>query len=77
MRADLAPYLRNGGKVVRAHQMASNESPRTTGLYDRRDDEVPLYEIERIVICLGMRVESPIHRMPTAVRRSPQIGLST
>jgi hypothetical protein len=30
--------------------MANHESSRTTGLYDRRDDQVSLDEIERIVI---------------------------
>ena len=33
-----------------AQQIAGHESARTTGLYDRRDDEVSLDEIERIVI---------------------------
>ena len=30
--------------------MANHESPRTTGLYDRRQDEISLDEVERIVI---------------------------
>jgi hypothetical protein len=30
--------------------MANHESSRTTGLYDRRNDQVSLDEIERIVI---------------------------
>ena len=30
--------------------MAAHESARTTGLYDRRDDEVALDEVERILI---------------------------
>jgi integrase/recombinase XerD len=33
-----------------AQQMAGHESPRTTALYDRRDDEVAVDEVERIVI---------------------------
>jgi hypothetical protein len=30
--------------------MASHESARTTGLYDRRNDQVSLDEVERILI---------------------------
>lgn len=46
----ITEYLRNGGKLEIAQQMANHESARTTGLYDRRDDEVSLDEVERIVI---------------------------
>jgi integrase/recombinase XerD len=46
----ITTYLKNGGRVEIAQQLAGHESPRTTGLYDRRDDEVSLDEIERIVI---------------------------
>jgi hypothetical protein len=38
------------GRREIAQQMANHESARTTGLYDRRDDEVSLDEVERIVI---------------------------
>ena len=43
-------YLQNGGKIETAQQMAGHESSRTTGLYDRRSDELSLDEIERISI---------------------------
>jgi integrase/recombinase XerD len=33
-----------------AQQMVAHESARTTGLYDRRSDEISLDEVERIVI---------------------------
>ena len=33
-----------------AQQIAAHESSRTTGLYDRRDDDVNLDEVERIGI---------------------------
>jgi site-specific recombinase XerD len=46
----ITEYLRNGGKLEIAQQMAAHESARTTGLYDRRDDEVSLDEVERILI---------------------------
>lgn len=46
----ITEYLRNGGKVEVAQQMANHESARTTGLYDRRNDEVSLDEVERIII---------------------------
>jgi hypothetical protein len=37
-------------KLEVAQQMDAHESARTTGLYDRRSDEVSLDEIERIGI---------------------------
>ena len=40
----------NGGKLEVAQQMANHESARTTGLYDRRNDQVSLDEVERIII---------------------------
>ena len=46
----ITEYLRNGGKLEIAQQMANHESARTTGLYDRRNDQVPLDEVERILI---------------------------
>ena len=45
----ITAYLKNGGKLEVAQQMANHESARTTGLYDRRNDEVSL-EVERIGI---------------------------
>ena len=46
----ITEYLRNGGKLEVAQQMANHESARTTGLYDRRQDQVSLNEVERILI---------------------------
>ena len=46
----ITAYLRNGGRLEVAQQMAAHESSRTTGLYDRRNDEVSLDEVERIGI---------------------------
>lgn len=43
-------YLRNGGRRDLAQQMANHASSNTTALYDRRNDEVSLDEVERIVI---------------------------
>ena len=43
-------YLMNKGTLEFAQKLACHESARTTGLYDRRDDEVSLDEIEKIVI---------------------------
>ncbi len=37
-------------KLEIAQQMAAHESARTTGLYDRRNDQVSLDEVERIMI---------------------------
>lgn len=46
----ITEYLRNGGKVEVAQQMAGHSDPRTTKLYDRRHDEISLDEVERILI---------------------------
>jgi site-specific recombinase XerD len=46
----ITQYLRNGGRRELAQQMAAHESPRTTALYDRRDDDVAVDEVERILI---------------------------
>jgi integrase/recombinase XerD len=43
-------YMRNGGKLERAQEMAGHADPRTTGLYNRVDDEISLDEVERIVL---------------------------
>ena len=40
--------LQAGGQ--KAQQIAGHESPRTTKLYDRTNDEISLDEIERILI---------------------------
>ena len=34
----ITAYLKNGGRLELAQQMAGHESARTTGLYDRRDE---------------------------------------
>jgi integrase/recombinase XerD len=44
----ITTYLQNGGKLEVAQHMAGHESARTTGLYDRRCDDVALDEVERI-----------------------------
>jgi site-specific recombinase XerD len=41
-------YLLNGGSLEKAQMMAAHESPRTTKLYDRTNDQVSLDEVERI-----------------------------
>ena len=44
----ITTYLQNGGKLEIAQQMAGHESAHTTSLYDRRDDQIALDEVERI-----------------------------
>lgn len=46
----ITAYLDNGGTIENAQAIAGHESPRTTKLYDRTNDEITLDEIERIVI---------------------------
>jgi len=46
----LTAYLENGGIIENAQAIAAHESPRTTKLYDRTNDEITLDEVERIAI---------------------------
>lgn len=46
----ITAYFKNGGKLEVAQQMAAHESSRTTGLYDRRGDDISFDEVERIAI---------------------------
>jgi integrase/recombinase XerD len=46
----ITQYLRNGSRRDLAQQMAAHESPRTTALFDRRDGDVAVDEVERILI---------------------------
>lgn len=43
-------YLKSGGTLEKAQAMANHSSPRTTKLYDRRNDEASLDEYERVGI---------------------------
>src|SRR6266851_1183005 len=46
----ITTYMQNGGTLEHAQQVAAHESPRTTKLYDRTQDEISLDEVERIRI---------------------------
>ncbi len=46
----ITAYLKNGGSLEHAKQIACHESANTTKLYDRTNDEVSLDEIERVRI---------------------------
>jgi site-specific recombinase XerD len=46
----ITAYLKNGGTLEKAAAMANHASTRTTQLYDRRNDEMSLDEVERIMI---------------------------
>ena len=46
----ITTYLSNGGQIETAQAIAGHASPRTTKLYDRRQQQVELAEIERIRI---------------------------
>jgi integrase/recombinase XerD len=43
-------YLENKGTLETAQKIAAHESPRTTKLYDRTDDQLTLDEIEKISV---------------------------
>jgi integrase/recombinase XerD len=44
----ITTFLLNGGTLENAQLIAAHESPHTTKLYDRTNDEITLDEIERI-----------------------------
>ena len=46
----ITAYLQNGGTLDRAQKLAGHASSKTTALYDRRDDEISVEEVERIAI---------------------------
>lgn len=46
----ITTYLAAGGTLEMAQRLAGHANPRTTQLYDRRDDGVTLQEVERIVL---------------------------
>jgi len=46
----ITDYLTNGGRIEVAQRMAGHSSARTTGLYDRRNDDISVGEVERIGI---------------------------
>ncbi|MCB9952170.1 MAG: tyrosine-type recombinase/integrase [Planctomycetaceae bacterium] len=46
----ITEYMRNGGTLEKAQQMAAHASSKTTNMYNRVNDAVSLDEVERIVI---------------------------
>ena len=44
----ITSYIRNGGRIEIAQKMAGHSSARTTGLYNRIDDDISLDEVLRI-----------------------------
>ena len=46
----ITAYLNNNGTLETAQHIANHESPRTTMLYDRRQEEISLDEVERMAI---------------------------
>jgi site-specific recombinase XerD len=46
----ITDYLTNGGRIEVAQKMAGHSNAKTTGLYDRRNDDISVGEIERIGI---------------------------
>jgi integrase/recombinase XerD len=46
----ITAYLENGGTIENAQAIVAHESPRTTKLYDRTNEEIALDEVERIAI---------------------------
>jgi site-specific recombinase XerD len=48
--AGITDYLSNGGKLEIAQRMAGHANAKTTGLYDRRNDDISVSEVERVGI---------------------------
>ena len=46
----ITDYLTNGGRIEVAQRMAGHSNAKTTGLYDRRRDDISVGEVERIGI---------------------------
>jgi site-specific recombinase XerD len=46
----ITDYLTNGGRIEVAQKMAGHSNAKTTGLYDRRSDDISVGEVERIGI---------------------------
>ena len=46
----ITDYLANGGRIEVAQRMAGHSNAKTTGLYDRRNDDISVGEVERIGI---------------------------
>jgi integrase/recombinase XerD len=46
----ITDYLTNGGKLEVAQRMAGHSNAKTTGLYDRRNDDISVSEAERVGI---------------------------
>jgi hypothetical protein len=49
-RYRITAYLKNKRTLEAAQHSANHQSPRTTNLYDRRSDEIPLDQVEKISI---------------------------
>jgi integrase/recombinase XerD len=46
----ITDYLTNGGRIEVAQRVAGHSNAKTTGLYDQRNDDISIGEIERIAI---------------------------
>jgi integrase/recombinase XerD len=46
----ITDYLTNGVRIEVAQRMAGHSNAKTTGLYNRRNDDVSIGEVERIGI---------------------------
>ncbi len=46
----ITDYLTNGGRIEVAQRMAGHSNAKTTGLYDRRNDDISISEVEKVGI---------------------------
>ena len=46
----ITDYLKNDGRIEIAQRMAGHSNAKTTGLFDRRDDDISIDDVERVRI---------------------------
>jgi integrase/recombinase XerD len=63
----ITDYLTNGGRIEVAQRMAGHSNAKTTGLYDRRNDDISVSEVERVGI---WRIAYPYGPLTIVVSRS-------
>jgi hypothetical protein len=72
----ITDYLTNGGRIEVAQRMAGDSNAKTTGLYDRRNDDISVGEVERIGI-LGVVGGAHLIYVAVAVRETGTFFVTT
>jgi hypothetical protein len=54
----ITDYLTNGGRIEVAQRMTGHSNAKTTGLYDRRNDDISVGEVEKnwdLIVLMALR----------------------